>query len=249
MAPPGAVLLLLLATAAAAGRYRRLHPVSLHGPAVKTFSAASAVSCGLRCEAHTPQQCSGFIYAPDDSTCRLFSGDCRGPAVNSSQQTTERYMARSVPSEPAVGRCGCPAGFHRCAGRCLRQLDLAVNHTTAESQCAALGAHLAVPRSDEENQCAAAAAATAGTRAVWTGLIELPAMEGVYTGADGCGAVPVQGRWASLQPDDGGPGVAEDRVLIMSTGTVHAAGWHDNPAGARWQPLCQLALGYRPGCP
>ena len=95
MARPGAVLLLLLVTSAAAGRYRWLDPVSLHGPAVQILSAESEIDCGLLCEEATPEECSGFIYGPDDGTCRLFSGDCRGPAVNSSQQTTERYMARS----------------------------------------------------------------------------------------------------------------------------------------------------------
>ncbi|KAF0314231.1 hypothetical protein FJT64_015334 [Amphibalanus amphitrite] len=60
------------------------------------LSAESEIDCGLLCEGATPEECSGFIYGPDDGTCRLFSGDCRGPAVNSSQLNTERYMARST---------------------------------------------------------------------------------------------------------------------------------------------------------
>ncbi|KAF0291724.1 hypothetical protein FJT64_010181 [Amphibalanus amphitrite] len=94
MAQPGAVLLLLLVTSAAAVRYRWLDPVSLHGPSVQIVSAESRFLCALQCEALSSGECSGFIYGPDDGTCRLFSGDCRGPAIVSSQQTIERYMAR-----------------------------------------------------------------------------------------------------------------------------------------------------------
>ena len=97
MPRPGGVLLLLLllTSAAAAVQYRWLDPVSLHEPAVQTIPAGSEISCGLRCEGMTDEECSGFVYEPGAGTCRLFSGDCRGPAVNSSQQTTYRYMARS----------------------------------------------------------------------------------------------------------------------------------------------------------
>ncbi|KAF0294028.1 C-type lectin domain family 6 member A [Amphibalanus amphitrite] len=143
MARPGAVLLLLLVTSAAAARYRWLDPVSLHGPAVQTVSAVSAVDCGRRCDAQTIRKCSGFIYRPDDGTCRLFSGDCRGPAANSSQLITERYMARS----------GCP-----------------VNYTTAESRCTGPRAHLAVPRSDAEQSCALQ---MIGDQLAWLGLTDV----------------------------------------------------------------------------
>ena len=94
MKRPGVVLLLL--TSAAAVQYHWQDAVSLPGPAVQTTSAVSAIHCGLRCEALPPEECSGFIYKADDGTCRLFSGDCRGPAADSSQQTTDRYLGRNI---------------------------------------------------------------------------------------------------------------------------------------------------------
>ena len=93
MKRPGVVLLLL--TSAAAVQYHWQAAVSLHGPAVQTTSAVSAIHCGLRCKNIPSDQCSGFIYEVDDGTCRLFSGDCRGPAANSSQQTNDRYLGRN----------------------------------------------------------------------------------------------------------------------------------------------------------
>ena len=94
MKRPGVVLLLLL-TSAAAVQYHWQAAVSLPGPAVQTTSAVSAIHCGLRCQALPSEKCSGFIYEADDGTCRLFSGDCRGPAADSSQQTTDRYLSRN----------------------------------------------------------------------------------------------------------------------------------------------------------
>ena len=93
MKRPGVVLLLL--TSAAAVQYHWQAAVSLPGPAVQTISAVSAIHCGLRCKNMPSEKCSGFIYEPADRTCRLFSGDCRGPAADSSQQTTDRYLGRS----------------------------------------------------------------------------------------------------------------------------------------------------------
>ena len=90
---PGVVLLLL--TSAAAVQYHWQAAVSLPGPAVQTTSAVSAIRCGLRCEALPPEECSGFIYEAGDGTCRLFSGDCRGPAADSPQQITDRYLGRN----------------------------------------------------------------------------------------------------------------------------------------------------------
>ena len=95
MKRPGVVLLLLL-TSAAAVQYHWQAAVSLHGPAVQTTSAVSAIHCGLRCKNIPSEECSGFIYKADDGTCRLFSGDCRGPAArDSSRQTTDRYLGRN----------------------------------------------------------------------------------------------------------------------------------------------------------
>ncbi|XP_043208851.1 brevican core protein-like [Amphibalanus amphitrite] len=240
MARPGAVLLLLLLTSAAAVRYRWLDPVSLHGPAVQILSAESEIDCGLLCEGATPEECSGFIYGPVDGTCRLFSGDCRGPAVVSSQQTTERYMARSKCSGDASDPCACPAGFSRCAGRCLKRLDLAVFYPEAESQCAALGAHLAVPRSDEENQCAIDAATDVE---VWLGINDT-VTEGQFVGADGCGTASSTGpQWVEGQPNDLS---GQDFVVLFPV--ERGSGWADEPALSLYRPLCQLGACYQPGC-
>ena len=92
MKRPGVVLLLL--TSAAAVQYHWQAAVSL-GAAVQTTSAVSAIHCGHFCEALKAEECSGFIYQADDGTCRLFSGDCRGPAADSSQQSTDRYLGRN----------------------------------------------------------------------------------------------------------------------------------------------------------
>ncbi|KAF0311328.1 CD209 antigen-like protein C [Amphibalanus amphitrite] len=97
------------------------------------------------------------------------------------------------------GSCACPAGFSRCAGRCLKRLDVTVNYIEAESQCAALDAHLAVPRSDEENQCAINASLD---RPVWLGLTDV-VTEGQFVGADCCVVVPSNSsRWADGQPSN-----------------------------------------------
>ena len=94
MAGPSALpLLLLLTSAVAAVQYRWLDAVSLHGPAVQNVSVGSEIDCALHCEGMA-DECSGFIYEPGDGTCSLFSGDCRGPAANSSQQVSEHYLAR-----------------------------------------------------------------------------------------------------------------------------------------------------------
>ena len=96
MAGPSALpLLLLLTSAVAAVQYRWLDAVSLPGPAVQNVSAGSEIGCALHCEGMADGKCSGFVYEPGAGTCRLFSGDCRGPADNNSEQNTERYMAKN----------------------------------------------------------------------------------------------------------------------------------------------------------
>ncbi|XP_043200166.1 CD209 antigen-like isoform X2 [Amphibalanus amphitrite] len=244
MARPGAVLLLLLVTSAAAVRYRWLDPVSLHGPAVQIVSAESEIECGIHCEGATPEECSGFIYGPDDGACRLFSGYCRGPAINSSQQTTERFWARPICTVNTSEPCACPAGFSRCAGRCLKKLDHKVNYTEAENQCAALGAHLAVPRSNEENQCAKS---IAGNSSVWLGLNDV-ATENQFVGDDGCGTVPSDSPfWARRQPNNqnGQSHVALVRPDIPAL----QLGWHDFLPSHPVSPLCQLANCFDGSCP
>ncbi|XP_043200171.1 uncharacterized protein LOC122369462 [Amphibalanus amphitrite] len=244
MARPGAVLLLLLVTSTAAVRYRWLDPVSLHGPAIQILSAESEIDCGLLCEGATPEECSGFIYGPDDGTCRLFSGDCRGPAVNSSQLNTEGYMARSTCTGNVSDPCACPAGFSRCAGRCLKRLDLAVTYAEAESQCAALDAHLAVPRSDEENQCADS---IAGTSLIWLGFNDV-VTENHFVADDGCGTVPSDGpSWAIEQPHNFN-GQSHGGLAPLISDNL-APGWHDFLSADTLTPLCQLVYCYDSQCP
>ena len=140
--------------------------------------------------------------------------------------------------------CGCPAGFSRCAGRCLTRLDQKVNYTQAESLCAELGAHLAVPRSEAENQCAVTAAA--GER-VWLGFTDV-VTEGQFIGADGCGIVPSDGpTWAENQPNN--IGGVHDYGMLGTPSDLWGQGWYDRDPDRNFRPLCQLALCYRPGCP
>ena len=135
--------------------------------------------------------------------------------------------------------CSCPAGFHLCAGHCLRRLDRGLTFDEAVIMCAGLDAHLAVPRTSAENQCAIDAA---GDNKVWLGGTEVPGHEGHYVGADACG--DLQPFWAPTQPDNLGSG--EDRIVLSPPGYLH--GWHDYPGHHDFYPLCQLALSYRPNC-
>ncbi|KAF0304052.1 CD209 antigen-like protein E [Amphibalanus amphitrite] len=128
----------------------------------------------------------------------------------------------------------------RCAGRCLKKLDHKVNYTEAESQCAALGAHLAVPRSDEENQCAMDA--TLGTN-LWLGITDV-VTEGQFVGADGCGTVSSSSPyWANGQPNN-----LNDQDYGLLAVEWPANGWHDVPAHAQHRPFCQLLACYQHGC-
>ncbi|KAF0310281.1 CD209 antigen-like protein E [Amphibalanus amphitrite] len=169
----------------------------------------------------TPDKAIKGFEVTDDGTCRLFSGDCRGPAVNSSQQTTDHYMARNT-----------------CPGRCLRRLGQTSGFTKSADRCAALGAHLAVPRSDDENQCAMDVAVAAG-KSVWLGLTDV-VTEGQFVGADGCGVVSASGpQWGIGQPNDY---QGQDYV------GGHPMGWNDFRETEPCYPLCQLQFCYQPGC-
>ena len=145
-----------------------------------------------------------------------------------------------MPSEP----CGCPSGFSRCAGRCLKLLDETADFESGMAACAALGAHLAVPRSEEENRCALDMA-EAPERLVLLGANDRDT-EGVFVGMDGnCGPVPVfESWWTNGEPNDDGEG--EDCVVILWGGWVDV-GCHEIPAYPK-QPLCQLSDCYQPQC-
>ena len=139
--------------------------------------------------------------------------------------------------------CGCPAGFSRCAGRCLARLGQRVNYTQAESLCAELGAHLAVPRSEAENQCAVTAAAG---EICWLGITDV-VTEGQFIGADGCGIVPSDDpAWAKNEPDYGDN---QDQVLLRPfSNSEDFPGWHDGLGSLKRYPLCQLPLCYQNSC-
>ena len=139
--------------------------------------------------------------------------------------------------------CACPAGFSRCAGRCLIRLDPRVNYTQAESLCAELGAHLAVPRSEAENQCAVTAADGVN---VWLGFTDV-VTEGQFIGADGCGIVPSDDpNWAKNQPNDFGN---QDHASMVSLSDPRwDPGWHDDTPDVAFHPLCQLPHCFQPGC-
>ena len=88
--------------------------------------------------------------------------------------------------------CGCPEGFTRCAGRCLRLVEGLVGYTEAESTCASLGAHPATPRTEEENTCAKDAAADWAT---WLGYRRNSTGQS-FVGVDGSGPVTYS-NWMS----------------------------------------------------
>ncbi|KAF0299172.1 Mannose-binding protein C [Amphibalanus amphitrite] len=153
-------------------------------------------------------------------------------------------MARSKCPGNTSDPCACPAGFSRCAGRCLKRLDVTVNYIEAESQCAALGAHLAVPRSDEENQCAMIAA---GGTTVWLGLTDV-VTEGQFVGADGCGtALSTDPYWGDHQPNNMNGNQYYIVMGVVSNGQWNAK-WNDQWGSELFSPLCQLPLCYRPDC-
>ena len=105
MKRPGVVLLLL--TSAAAVQYYWQAAVSLPGPAVQKYSAVSRFVCALRCKALLSEECIGFIYDAADDSCRLFSGDCRGPAADSSQPPPGRYLSLSkCPGKQSLPQMG-----------------------------------------------------------------------------------------------------------------------------------------------
>ncbi|XP_043205285.1 uncharacterized protein LOC122372300 [Amphibalanus amphitrite] len=77
--------------------------------------------------------------------------------------------------------CACPAGFSRCAGRCLSFLSQKTTFAEGQAACAALGAHLAVPRTEAENQCVTDLSAAAANAYAWLGV---QLVEGVWVGTD-----------------------------------------------------------------
>ena len=151
----------------------------------------------------------------------------------------EPAIATCVSAGNASDSCACPAGFRRCAGRCLQVLAAVLNFTDSGAACAELGAHLAVPRSEAEHQCARDAARPGN---VWVGVEHIG---GVLVGVDGlAGPLPVsQGWWLTGEPKYEAD---TDECIYMYGGD-----WTVTSCDRLWYttPLCQLKLCYRPECP
>ena len=141
--------------------------------------------------------------------------------------------------------CGCPEGFTRCAGRCLRLVRDRVSYTEGETTCASLGAHLATPRTEEENTCAADAVAAAGIAPSWLELVGNAWLgyrggrtEESFFGADGCGPITYT-NWRT-----GEPNLEDDDNCIMT----YRGSWYDIECTNNDYILCQLENCHRPEC-
>ena len=133
--------------------------------------------------------------------------------------------------------CACPAGFTRCAGRCYRRLPAEALYSDSEVQCAELGAHLAVPRSEPENQCARQLMVGDD---VWLGVTD-EETEGQWMGKDGCGRVqPPSSWWMSGEPSGE---TNSDCIYIHNSGY-----WADWECPTLSYPLCQLSLCHKQRC-
>ena len=116
-------------------------------------------------------------------------------------------------------------------------LDQGVGYSEAESRCAALGAHLAVPRSEAENQCAVNLATT-----VWLGVWKAG---GRLMAADGlAGPLPASETWWLPGEPNNDLGKFEDCI------DIYAGGWNDEECSSRAsRPLCQVENCHRSECP
>ena len=113
-------------------------------------------------------------------------------------------------------------------------------YDTADSQCAALGAHLAVPRSEQENQCAVTLSVGDD---VWLGVTDR-VTEGAWIGSDTCGGVTAPASWWEPgEPNNSGDTFNADCIYIRLTGK-----WADWDCPTLSFPLCQLELCYRGDC-
>ncbi|KAF0308394.1 Mannose-binding protein C [Amphibalanus amphitrite] len=217
-------------------------PVQFTDSPVSSFAAPSRLFCSAKCQRQEATACGGFVYG-DDGMCHLYNGRnvCEGPATppDEGQPTSERWI-RSVCAGTIGSRCSCPPGFTRCAGRCYRRIGGEVIYATAQSQCAALGAHLAVPRSEAENQCAINLAVGDD---VWLGVTD-EVTEGTWMGKDTCGRVSPPAAWWNLgEPNNWGDTNDADCIYIHFSGK-----WADWDCPTLSFPLCQLWLCHREDC-
>ena len=157
----------------------------------------------------------------------------------------QSYLRITVFAGTLSDRCGCPRGFRRCAGRCLRLLDRPSDFNSAVVACADLGAHLAVPRSQAENDCAWRMAQGGRKGRVLIGCNDITT-EGVFVGVDGeCGPVPASAAWWKHgEPNNFGGD--EDCMMIFQ------GAWGDEKCSEVLffpkYPLCQLSGCYQPHC-
>ena len=133
--------------------------------------------------------------------------------------------------------CACPAGFSRCAGRCLTRLEQSLNYVEAEAACASLSAHLAVPRSAAENQCVLTLAAGVDS---WIGVSDR-AQEGAYVVADG-------GDPVSLSSPYWGTGEPSDATGAFDCMQIWNNAWDDHYCSSNNRPICQIKYCLTPEC-
>ena len=135
--------------------------------------------------------------------------------------------------------CACPDGFSRCNGRCLSWLLNRGSHAEAAERCAALGAHLATPRTERDTFCVKDLTGVYSPWLGWTG----GRTEDSFTAADGCGGL----GYTDWDTDE--PHLADDDNCLMIDGWGK---WEDlscsDPENVR-DLLCQVRNCYRPECP
>ena len=134
--------------------------------------------------------------------------------------------------------CGCPNGFSRCAGRCLRLMRERSTYYEANSGCVARLAILATPRTREESDCAAAIAAG---KVAWMGYDGSQTSQTFY-GVDGCGKTDYD-NWADGQPIFATQGIS-CVTMDSDTGT-----WVAEACTEKYEFLCQTKKCHRPECP
>ena len=135
-------------------------------------------------------------------------------------------MLRSV-TEP-----NCPADFTHCpgTGRCLRLLAYKTDQAAAASACAALDAHLTVPRSEAHMSCLRPH--TAGGDWLWLGVTDHD-QDKVFEGVDGGGAAPRDPGWWGPGELNGHSGAPEPCAFL---------------AGFGWGDVSCAHVGIMPAC-
>ena len=127
-----------------------------------------------------------------------------------------------------------PPGFSECGGIYLSLQTTAVSYSRAESKCARLEAHLAVPRTPQQNQCALQLAG--GTNA-WIGVSDR-VTEGVFETADGKGPLD-QPFWDWYSPNNyrGDQHCAE--LYFDYSRRYPEPGWNDERCDKDRNAMCQ----------